>query len=156
MSQRPHPHIDGRSPEVRALASLEGLEGRVRALAAAFVQSGLVRLRVARGADDAIEFRRRAPSAAPRVPEAAVFSANGAPERLYDVIHADLVGIARFSRPAPAAGLALESDRELASVEALGIRTPVRSLGPGRIVSVLFDDGAPVEYGQPLFEIDRE
>jgi biotin carboxyl carrier protein len=49
----------------------------------------------------------------------------------------------------------LESDRELAYVDALGIRNPVRSLGGGRVVSVLCADGQPVEYGQVLFEIDR-
>ena len=49
----------------------------------------------------------------------------------------------------------IDSDRELAYVEALGIRNPVRSLGPGRLVSVCCDDGKPVEYGQTLFEIQR-
>ena len=29
------------------------------------------------------------------------------------------------------------------------------SIGGGRIVSVLCEDGQPVEYGQVLFEIDR-
>ena len=48
-----------------------------------------------------------------------------------DAIKADLVGIVRFSRPAPFEGELLEQDRELAYIEALGIRNPVHSRGPG-------------------------
>jgi acetyl-CoA carboxylase biotin carboxyl carrier protein len=70
-------------------------------------------------------------------------------------IKADLVGIFHLSRPPVREGEALEGDRELAYVDALGIRNPVRSLGAGRVISVLCRDGQPVEYGQVLFEIDR-
>jgi acetyl-CoA carboxylase biotin carboxyl carrier protein len=72
-----------------------------------------------------------------------------------DAIKADLVGIFHLSRPAPSEGDLLEGDRELAYIEALGIRNPVRSLGAGRVVSIKRSDGDPVEYGQVLFEIDR-
>jgi len=71
------------------------------------------------------------------------------------VIKSDLVGIARLSKPAVTRGMKLDSDRELAFVEALGIRNPVRSLGGGHIANVLVQDGDAVEYGQPLFEIER-
>ncbi|HEX8807052.1 MAG TPA: hypothetical protein VF741_08880 [Candidatus Aquilonibacter sp.] len=70
-------------------------------------------------------------------------------------IRADLVGIFHLSRPAPAEGELLENDRELAYIEALGIRNPVRSHGPGRILAVRRGEGEPVEYGAVLFEIDR-
>ena len=72
-----------------------------------------------------------------------------------DEVKSDLVGIFRFSRPLPVAGEMIESDRELAFVEALGIRNPIRSLGPGRLVSVCCHEGQPVEYGQVLFELER-
>jgi acetyl-CoA carboxylase biotin carboxyl carrier protein len=61
----------------------------------------------------------------------------------------------RFLRPAISEGMALEGDRELAYVETLGIRNPVRSRGPGRVAMVYVTDGQPVEYGQPLFAIER-
>ena len=35
-------------------------------------------------------------------------------------------------------------------IEALGIRTPIHSMGAGRLVSVAAGDAAPVEYGQTL------
>lgn len=131
-----------------------GLVERVRALAQAFLETDLVRLRIEDEREDAIEFRRKplavpsAQGAAPTAPAAAV------PANLHP-IKADLVGVFRFSRPLVAEGEVLDGDRELAFVDALGIRNPVRSLGGGRIASVRCQDGEPVEYGQVLFEIDR-
>jgi acetyl-CoA carboxylase biotin carboxyl carrier protein len=51
--------------------------------------------------------------------------------------------------------MTVETDRELAHVETLGIRNAVRSGGAGRIAVVYVRDGQPVEYGQPLFAIER-
>ncbi len=51
--------------------------------------------------------------------------------------------------------MTVEGDRELAYVETLGIRNPVRSRGPGRVAMIYVTDGQPVEYGQPLFAIER-
>ncbi|HET6894656.1 MAG TPA: 2-amino-4-hydroxy-6-hydroxymethyldihydropteridine diphosphokinase [Candidatus Baltobacteraceae bacterium] len=130
------------------------LVARVRELAQAFLESGLVRLRIEDDREDAIEFRRRpklVPSAQPSQPHG---PAVPEPANLHP-IKADLVGVFRLSRPNVAEGDVLDGDRELAYVDALGIRNPVRSLGGGRIASVLCQDGQPVEYGQVLFEIDR-
>ncbi len=130
------------------------LASRVRALADYFVGTDLLRLRIERETEEIELGRRRLhPDLVPPVPED-LASHETAPRKL-DAIKADLVGIFRLSRPAPSAGDLLESDRELAYVEALGIRNPVRSRGAGRIVSILPPDGAAVEYGQVLFEIDR-
>jgi|SRR5579864_6219927 len=126
---------------------------RVRSLVQAFLETDLVRLRIERDGGH-VELRRRASArtAPPQIAEPA--AAVSTPANL-DEIKSDLVGIFRFSRPLPVAGEMLESDRELAFVEALGIRNPVRSLGPGRLVSVCCHEGQPVEYGQVLFEIER-
>lgn len=132
------------------------LVDRVRSLTEAFLETDLVRLRIEDPNEDAIEIRRR-PTAQPH-PHAAgdgSVPAQPAPPVHLDAIKADLVGIVRFSRTPVAEGDVLEGDRELAYVEALGIRNPVRSLGGGRIASVRCKDGQPVEYGQVLFEIDR-
>jgi biotin carboxyl carrier protein len=37
----------------------------------------------------------------------------------------------------------------------LGIRNAVRSRGAGRVAMIYITDGQPVEYGQPLFAIER-
>ena len=72
-----------------------------------------------------------------------------------DAILADVVGVIRFLRPPVGEGMAIDGDRELAYVETLGIRNPVRSRGPGRVAMIYVTDGQPVEYGQPLFAIER-
>jgi acetyl-CoA carboxylase biotin carboxyl carrier protein len=129
---------------------------RVRHVAAFVAASGVRRVRIERDGD-VVEVSRplRAPATAPsRTTENA--GDRPVPPRRLDAVKADLVGIFRFGRPAPFEGEVLEDDRELAFIEALGIRNPVRSLGAGRIVTVAVSDGTPVEYGQPLFLLDRE
>ncbi len=131
----------------------DSLAERVRSLAQFLAGGDAVRVRIARPNDE-IEVARRTPEAAAAERGAARAPAATVPPRV-DTIKADLVGIFHASRPAPAEGEVLEGDRELGYIEALGIRTPVHSMGPGRLVSVSARDGAPVEYGQPLFAIAR-
>ena len=125
---------------------------RVRPLAQAFDDGGLARLTV-RDGEFEVEFRRApvataAPSAAPGAPiEAAA--------RPVDAILSDVVGVVRFLRPAVTEGMSIDADRELAFVETLGIRNAVRTRGAGRITMIYVTDGQPVEYGQPLFAIER-
>ena len=126
---------------------------RVRSLVPAFLDTGLVRLRIERDGGH-IELRRRAGSRPAAAESAEPQAQPEAPENV-DAIKSDLVGIFRFSRPLPVAGDLIASDRELAYVEALGIRNPVRSLNSGRLITVCCEDGQPVEYGQTLFEVQR-
>jgi acetyl-CoA carboxylase biotin carboxyl carrier protein len=126
---------------------------RVRPLAQAFNAGGLTRLKV-RDGEFEVEFRR-APSAAAAASAASHPANEPAPARAMDAILADVVGVVRFLRPAVTEGMALEADRELAFVETLGIRNPVRSRGAGRVAMIYVTDGQPVEYGQPLFAIER-
>jgi len=127
---------------------------RVRTLAELFAETDLLRLRIEREGEE-IELGRQFlhRDAVPEIP-ADLRAHETAPVRA-EAIKADLVGIFHLSRPVPSEGDLLEADRELAYIEALGIRNPVRSLGPGRILAVKRSDGEPVEYGAVLFEIDR-
>lgn len=122
---------------------------RVAELVDAFEASDLVRLAIEREGER-FELRRHrrvevVPSARPEATQ------TRAPDRLIS----DLVGIVRLARPTASQGELLLADRELAYVEALGIRHPIRSRGPGRILAMPIRDGQVVEYGQTLFEIDR-
>ena len=119
---------------------------RIRRLAEFLAASDVVSLRIDRG-DTSVELGRRV--------DVAPTPAATAPDTRVDTIRADVVGIFRLARPTPVAGETLPADRELAHIEALGIRNPVHSLGGGRIVSIAAGDGSPVEYGQPLFLLDR-
>jgi 2-amino-4-hydroxy-6-hydroxymethyldihydropteridine diphosphokinase len=134
---------------------------RIREVAAACVAGGLARVRVVQ-ADFEVEVRRSGsiPAAVPEgVLEPAAQappSGNGLVARAEPaVVRSDVVGIVRFSHPTVSEGAILAEERELASVESLGIRNPVSSGGPGRVVAVFVSDGQPVEYAQPLFAIDR-
>jgi acetyl-CoA carboxylase biotin carboxyl carrier protein len=138
---------------------------RVRGAAEFCVRASLERFRVEED-DLAIEVRRSAARSgsveAPREPVAAAHEAhaqNGAASHEDDlsaVLKAEFVGIVRFSRPAVAEGSNVTAERELAYVEALGIRNPIRASSPGRVAAVYVSDGEPVEYGQPLFAIEAE
>jgi len=128
----------------------ETVEHRLRPIAAAFAESDLVRIRVA---DDAaeIELRRAVPNARAVAPGSGGEQTN----RTYDVITAEVVGVLHFQRPPVEEGYSVDGDRELAQIEALGIRNPVRSRGAGRVACIYVAEGQPVDYGQPLFAIDR-
>ncbi len=149
----------------RAVTWDETLE-RVRSAASFCASSGLVRFRIE---ESALEIEVR------RTPRAAALAALASEEDLADaaaanghaatngashtakphsVLKAEFVGIVRLSRPAVSVGADIGEDRELAYVESLGIRNPIRSGGPGRIADVFVHDGDAVEYGQPLFALE--
>ncbi|HEV3086684.1 MAG TPA: biotin/lipoyl-containing protein [Candidatus Elarobacter sp.] len=136
------------------------IAARARALAGALAESGFARLRV-RDGETEIELRRaprNGTSSAAAAPGASAVPAEPAappPARQADLVASDVVGVVRLLRPAVTEGQELDSDRELAYVETLGIRNPVRSRGAGRVSSVFVTEGQPVEYGQPLFAIER-
>ena len=130
------------------------LAERIRPLAQFLTATDAVRICIEREGET-IELARRSVAPAPiAAPGADGVSAAAATTRV-DAIKSDLVGIFRFARPTPLVGELLDGDRELAFVESLGIRNPVHSLGGGRIVAIEADDGEAVEYGQPLFLVDR-
>lgn len=138
------------------------IASRARALASALAESGFARLRV-RDGETEIELRR-APRAAAALPAVAAaplsqldgaVEGNGVVERGPDLIASDVVGVVRHLRPPIGEGQELDADRDLAYVETLGIRNPVRSRGSGKIIEVFVTDGQPVEWGQPLFAIQR-
>ena len=138
---------------------------RVRSAAEFCATSGLSRFRIDE-ADLEIEVRRSVVPVAPVVAEVvseaahqngATHSTNGSSSREAPppkVLKAEFVGIVRLARPAVSAGAELAQDRELAYVESLGIRNPIRAGGPGRIAEIFVTDGQAVEYGQPLFAIE--
>jgi len=132
----------------------ETIARRVRPLAEAFRASGFARLRVKDG-DFELELRRSGRSSAGSLPTDAPAAPPESAVPKPEVLTSDLVGVIRLSRPAVSEGQTLESDRELAFVEALGIRNPVRSRGAGKICAIFVTEGQPVEYGQPLFAIER-
>jgi len=134
------------------------IAARARALAGALAEAGFARLRV-RDGETEIEVRRavRAPArpAAPAAPDGEAGPRSTSSERMADVVASDVVGVVRLTRPPVVEGQDLDDDRDVAFIETLGIRNPIRSRGPGRVLAVFVTEGQPVEYGQPLFAIER-
>jgi acetyl-CoA carboxylase biotin carboxyl carrier protein len=75
-------------------------------------------------------------------------------------IGAPLVGVFRVSMEPDARALVADGDdvREgqvVGAIEALNVLNEVETQTSGRVRKVLVADGQPVEYGQPLLEIER-
>ena len=130
----------------------EVIESRVRPLAETLVREGLEAVSVADG-DIVIELSRSVVQPVAQAASAAEDMAGPGPE--YDVLTSDVVGRVRFLRPPVTTGSVVEAGRELAFIEALGIRNPIRSRAAGRVAVVYVEEGQAVDYGAPLFAIDR-
>jgi acetyl-CoA carboxylase biotin carboxyl carrier protein len=122
---------------------------RLRRLVTCFAASDLTRLELREG-EFVVELLRRGPRQAPTTapPHS---TAEPAPSHL---IQAELVGVVRMAKSPITEGTLLDRDRELASIESLGVKTPIRSGGAGRVTRVLVNDGDAVDYGQALFVVE--
>lgn len=130
------------------------LATRVRPLAEALCGQGLEFVRVG-DADVEIELVRRRPMAAAALAHAIDPAAETDEQTDYDVLTSDVVGRVRFLRPAVMLGTVIDGDRDLGFIETLGIRNPIRSRGSGRVAVVYVEEGQAVDYGAPLFAIER-
>jgi acetyl-CoA carboxylase biotin carboxyl carrier protein len=83
-------------------------------------------------------------------------SSNGVAEHPAVLLRSDVVGIVRLAKPVVAIGAAVDAERELAYVESLGIRTPVRAGDDGVVAEILIEDGQAVDFGQALFAVRPE
>jgi len=130
----------------------ELIESRVRPLAETLVREGLEAVSIADGQIE-IELSRSLAHPVEQAASTAEDAVGPGPE--YDVLTSDVVGRVRFLRPPVTAGSVVDADRELAFIETLGIRNPIRSRGAGRVAVVYVEEGQAVDYGAPLFAIDR-
>lgn len=130
----------------------DSIAARVRELATFLIENDLQSLSIDREGEW-FEVARR-PLDRAHVAPIAQPARNALPARV-EQIAADRVGIFHLSRPVAYVGEVLDDDRELGYVEQLGIRNPIRSRGGGRVVAVLQQDGDLVDYGRPLFELER-
>ena len=101
-----------------------------------------------------------APPAAPAAPAAAAPApAEPAPIRGQQIT-APMVGTF-YSGPAPGAkpfveiGTEVKPGDTLCVIEAMKMMNQIESEFAGRVVSILVENGSPVEFGQPLFVIEE-
>nr|AJD20036.1 Acetyl-CoA carboxylase [uncultured bacterium] len=60
------------------------------------------------------------------------------------------------AKPFVEVGDVLEKGRQVGILEAMKLMNAIESDVAGRVVEILVEDGAPVEYGQPLFVVARD
>ncbi len=100
------------------------------------------------------------PSAAPQAATEPAAAATK-PVSKYEVITSPMVGTF-YRSPSPDSefyvekGQFVNKGQTICIVEAMKLMNEIESDVKGKIVSILVENGQPVEYGEPLFEIDPE
>lgn len=92
-------------------------------------------------------------------PAAAVTSETPADDK-YETINSPIVGTF-YRRPSPEAdafaevGAVVEAGQTVCLVEAMKLFNEIEAEFKCKIVEILKDDAAPIEFGEPLFKIER-
>ena len=104
-----------------------------------------------------------APAAAPAhaaAPAAAAVAAEPVVEDNYETINSPIVG-SFYRKPSPEAdafaevGAIVEAGQTVCLVEAMKLFNEIEAEFKCKIVEILKDDAAPVEFGEPLFKVER-
>jgi acetyl-CoA carboxylase biotin carboxyl carrier protein len=124
------------------------------------------RIRLCRGADDAVPTPRAAvpdPTTLPPVPATgagrATEPAAAAADDHLTVITSPMVGTF-YSRPNPNAepyvkvGDVVEPETTICVIEAMKVFNEIPAETHGKIVAILVDDEEPIDFGRPLFKLD--
>ena len=155
--------VDGNGTSAASLSRV--VSERVAPLARAFAQTPLMELRV-RTSEGSIRLVKAASEshALHARPVARAALRSGPRQHLtptfelgqtYETIGADVVGIFTVAPDVPQPGGHLAEDQILGYIEALKLKHPVRSGGPCVLVSQIAEDDQPVDFGEPLFVVDR-
>ena len=104
-----------------------------------------------------------APAAAPApvgAPAVAPVSAEAVVDDNYETINSPIVG-SFYRKPSPEAdafaevGAIVEAGQTVCLVEAMKLFNEIEAEFKCKIVEILKDDAAPVEFGEPLFKVER-
>ena len=145
---------------------------KVKKLIELLEESGIAEIEISEG-EESVRISRYPPGAAmhpmpmhypaPTLPAASVpgpaAPAQKGPRPGHEVT-APMVGTF-YSSPSPGAGPFVEVGSEVTAgdtlciIEAMKMMNQIESDVSGRIVSILVENGSPVEFGQPLFVIDQ-
>ena len=155
--------VDGNGTSAGALSRF--VSEKVAPLARAFAQTPLMELRV-RTSEGSIRLVKAAAQEHPLQAKAVLRPAlrtgprqhlmpTVEPGQTYDTISADVVGIFTAAPDVPLPGDHIAEDRIIGYIEALKLKHPVRSGGPCVVVAQIAEDGQAVDFGEPLFVVDR-
>jgi len=101
-----------------------------------------------------------APAATPAAAPVAAASAESAADDNYETINSPIVG-SFYRKPSPEAdsfvevGAVVEAGQTVCLVEAMKLFNEIEAEFKCRIIDVLKEDAAPVEFGEPLFKVER-
>jgi acetyl-CoA carboxylase biotin carboxyl carrier protein len=104
-------------------------------------------------------FTAPAPAAAP-APASAAAAAPVAVDERYETINSPIVG-SFYRKPSPEAppfvevGAIVEAGQAVCLVEAMKLFNEIEAEFKCKIIEVLKEDAAPVEFGEPLFKVER-
>jgi acetyl-CoA carboxylase biotin carboxyl carrier protein len=136
----------------------------VHTLAALLQETGLTEIEYAVG-DRRIRVVRGAPAAVPvglavaSTPVASVAASPAAAREIAGAVKSPMVGTA-YLQPQPDAapfikvGDSVREGQTLLIIEAMKVMNQILSPRSGRVAQILVEDGAPVEYGQPLVVLE--
>jgi acetyl-CoA carboxylase biotin carboxyl carrier protein len=100
-----------------------------------------------------------APAAAPATPAAAAVS-EVLEDNRYETINSPIVGTF-YRKPSPEAaafvdvGAVVEAGQAVCLIEAMKLFNEIEAEFKCKIIEILKDDAAPVEFGEPLFKVER-
>ena len=106
-----------------------------------------------------------APSAAPHAVPVALAGTDAAETRATDsaviaavedepvLLTAPMVGLFHHPDPPARYGGRIEVGQVVGSIESMKLMNDVQADYGGQVIEILVEDGAPVEYGQPLFAV---
>jgi acetyl-CoA carboxylase biotin carboxyl carrier protein len=100
-----------------------------------------------------------APAAAPATPAAAAVS-EVLQDNRYETINSPIVGTF-YRKPSPEAaafvdvGAVVEAGQAVCLIEAMKLFNEIEAEFKCKIIEILKDDAAPVEFGEPLFKVER-
>jgi len=156
-------NVDGNGTSAASLSRF--VSDRVAPLAKAFAQTPLMelRLRTPEGSIRLVKTASEAHATHTRPVQRAALrtgpkqhlTPTTEPGRSYDMINADVVGIFAAAPDVPLPGSHIAEDQILGHIEALKLKHPVRSGGPCILVSQIVEDDQAVDFGEPLFVVDR-
>jgi acetyl-CoA carboxylase biotin carboxyl carrier protein len=101
-----------------------------------------------------------APAATPAAAPVVAASAESAADDNYETINSPIVG-SFYRKPSPEAdsfvevGAVVEAGQTVCLVEAMKLFNEIEAEYKCKIIEILKEDAAPVEFGEPLFKVER-
>lgn len=131
------------------------------------IENAEEKILIKRGPDkEYVQFSAPMGSAAPAAPApvaapaAAAVAAEPVVEDNYETINSPIVG-SFYRKPSPEAdafadvGAIVEAGQTVCLVEAMKLFNEIEAEFKCKIIEILKDDAAPVEFGEPLFKVER-